>query len=169
MLPDQYSKLGRCVGQALVGCTCKVPLASWHSRFCKSTFNGNVHLWTRSSAPQQCHTITAPTPLRLLLRYLTSHSSPLLGQYGGKELACFCVYTDGRLWIFLMWEPRWFLKQIIVGFANTSAERVFIFNILWLKVNIRRSSLVRFFQFQGLSPQSRGVHYLEKATSLNAL
>ncbi len=97
-------------------CTCKVPLASWHSRLCKGPFNGNVHLWTRSSAPQQGHTIIAQTPLRLLLRYLTSHSSTLLGNNGGKKLVCYCSYTDGRLWRFSMWSSSWFLKEITVEF-----------------------------------------------------
>ncbi len=68
-----------------------------------------------------------------------------------KDVAFCCGYSGDRLGRFLRWASRLSLNALTDEAVTTSADWSFhIFTTLWLKVNLRRSSLNRpFLSFRG--------------------
>ncbi len=63
-----------------------------------------------------------------------------------KDVAFCCGYSGYRLWRFLRWASSLFLNALTDEAVKTSAGRLLhILTTLWLKENLRRSSLDRSF------------------------
>ncbi len=77
-----------------------------------------------------------------------------------------CISKDG---VFCCGYSGLFLSIFTDEAVTTSAGRSFHIFTLWLKVNLRRSSLDRSFRSFSGCPRSRGVSHLEEVLPLNAL
>ncbi len=107
--------------------------------FCRYISKTFVYICIKGSGTYPC------TPLSK--RFLTVEKHQEKHKCIGRDGAFCCGYSGDRLGGFFRWASNLFLNIFTDEAVATSAGRSFhIFTTLWLKVNLRRSSLDRSFR-----------------------